>query len=286
MSGLTAEQLALRTKGIGSSDVASIVGLNPWRSAHDVWLIKRGLVTEEGNVKTRMGTRVEACVLEEYVAETGAELAQFGTVGHPEAEWMLATPDAFVSGSKRLVEVKCVGWRSAFHWGDDEDAIPDYYRPQVEWQMLVTGAEECHVAAWIGGSDFRIYTVKRNPSLAAALVNACRSFWFDNVVGNTPPAVDGSDGARRMLASLYPRNTKPLLSASAEHDRLADCLARARIAYDEAELAKKAAENAVIEAIGEADGIQSDGWKATYRATKTGTRRFVFTSLNKGKKAA
>ena len=283
---LSAEQHILRATGIGSSDIASIVGLNPWRSAHDVWMVKRGLVVEEGNVRTRMGSRVEACVLDEYREETGAELAQFGTVRHAENDWMLATPDAFVFGAPRLVEVKCVGWRSAFHWGDEEDAIPDYYRPQVEWQMAVTGAEDAHVAAWIGGSDFRIYTVRRNAVLADALVEAGRRFWFDHVLTGEPPAIDGSDGARRMLAQMYPRNTKPLLSASAEHDRLADCLARARLAFDEAEQAKKAAENAVIEAIGDADGIQSDGWKATYRATKTGTRRFVFTSLNKGKKAA
>jgi putative phage-type endonuclease len=286
MSGLTKEQLAIRATGIGASEVASVVGLNPWRSAHDVWLLKRGLVDESGNVKTRMGTRVETCVLEEYIAETGAEIANFGTVRHTSNDWMLATPDACVFGAPRLVEVKCVGWRSAFHWGTEEDAIPDYYRPQCQWQMTVTGATEVHVAAWIGGSDFRIYTVRHNEALEAALVEACRAFWFENVLAGEPPPVDGSEGARRMLAELYPRNTKPLVKATSEHERLADLLARARVAYDEAELAKKAAENALIKAIGDADGITSDAWKATYKATKTGSRRFLFTERNADSKAA
>jgi putative phage-type endonuclease len=275
---LTAEQQAIRATGIGASEIASIVGLNPWRSAHDVWLIKRGLVTEQGNVRTRMGQRVEACVLEEYTAETGAKLTFPGTVRHPDNEWMLCTPDGYVDG-QRVVEVKCVGWRSAGHWGDDEDAIPDYYRPQCEWQMAVMGVAECHLAAWIGGSDFRIYTVRRNETLASALIEAGRAFWFDRVIGGEPPAVDGSDGARRMLAELYPRSTKPLLKATPEHDELADLLARARVAYDEAEASKKAAENRLIEAIGDADGIGGNGWKVTYRTSeKTGRRSLRFTA--------
>lgn len=276
MSGLTAEQRARRSQGIGASEIAAIVGLNPWRSAHDVWLIKRGLVDEAESVQTRMGSRVERCVLDEYQAETGAALAYPGTVAHPREPWMLATPDALVEAERRAVEVKCVGWRSAFHWGEDADAIPDYYRPQVAWQLEVFGLEEAHVAAWIGGSDFRIYTVRRNPTLAAALIEAGRRFWFDHVLTGDPPPVDGSDGARRMLSELYPRNTKPLLRATDEHDALADCLQRARVAFEEAELAKRAAEHALIAAIGDADGIYSDAWRATYRATKTGARRLLF----------
>jgi putative phage-type endonuclease len=275
---LTAEQQAIRATGIGASEIASVVGLNPWRSSHDLWLLKRGLVTEEGNVRTRMGNRVEACVLEEYQAETGATLAFPGTVRHPTEPWMLCTPDAQVVGAPRIVEVKCVGWRSAMHWGADEDAIPDYYRPQCEWQMAVLGAEECHVAAWIGGSDFKIYTVRRNPRLADALVEAGRRFWFDNVIGGDAPQVDGSEGARRMLAELYPRSGKPMLHATAEHDELADLLARARLALDEADASKRAAENRLIEAIGDADGIKGANWKITYRTSeKTGRRSLRFT---------
>jgi putative phage-type endonuclease len=276
---LTVEQQAIRATGIGASEIASVVGLNPWRSAHDVWMIKRGLVTEEGNVRTRMGNRVEACVLDEYRADTGSVLEFPGTVRHPTNEWMVCTPDGRVVGASRIVEVKCVGWRSALHWGTEEDAIPDYYRPQCEWQMAVMGVEECHLAAWIGGSDFRIYTVKRNPALAEALIEAGRAFWFDHVIGGEPPEVDGSEGARRMLAELYPRSSGTMCRATAEHEQLADVLARARVAFDEAEAVKSLAENQLIAAIGDADGINGDGWKVTYRRSeKTGRRSLRFTA--------
>lgn len=281
-SGLTAHQQTRRAGGLGASEIAAVVGLNPWRSAHDVWLVKRGLVTEAGNVHTRMGQRIEACILDEYRESTGATLTFPGTVVHAREPWMLATPDAFVEAERRNVEVKNVGWRSALHWGEEEDAIPDYYRPQVAWQLEVLDVDEAHVAAWIGGSDFRIYTVRRNASLAEVLIEAGRRFWFDYVLTGKHPPIDGSNGARRMLAELYPRNNKPLVRATVEHDELANCLMRARIAYEEADSAKKASEHALIAAIGDADGLYSEAWRATYKTTKTGSRRFVFKTTDDG----
>lgn len=282
---LTDHQRAIRSTGIGASEIASIVGLNPWRSAHDVWLVKRGLVEEKGTIQSRMGQRVEACVLDEYREQTGSELSFPGTVRHPTEPWMLCTPDAIADEWVRVVEVKCVGWRTAFHWGDEEDAIPDYYRPQVAWQLEVLGIEEAHVAAWIGGSDYRIYTIRRNAALIEALVEAGRRFWFDHVLTGEPPPIDGTDGARRVLAEMYPRTGKPPIRATEEHNRLARKLEEARNAYEQAELEKKRAENLMIAAMGEADGIEGDDWRATYKALKTGAKRFVFKRIKERKAA-
>lgn len=284
---LTAEQREMRSAGIGSSEVAAVCGLNPWRSAHDVWLLKRGLAdeTSEENVRTRMGLRVEAAIADEYQLETGTELAHWGTAQGPEP-WMLATPDRAVFGARRLVEIKNVGWRSAFHWGSEDDAIPDYYRPQVEWQMLVCDADETDVAAWLGGSEFRIYRIKRNRELGKAIANVCRRFWFDNVLGNVPPPVDGSEGARRMLAKLYPKDEKPLMVATAEMNSLAERLAATKADLAVVEEKKAYLENKFREVIGDAAGILGEDWKATAKLTKAGTRPFVFKTLTQKAKAA
>lgn len=284
---LTNEQLAERMHGIGSSEVAAVCGLNPWRSAHDVWMLKRGLAdeTNDGNVRTRMGLRVESAIAEEYQLETGAELAHWGTVVGTEP-WMLATPDRSVFGVRRLVEIKNVGWRSAFHWGSDADAIPDYYRPQVEWQMLVCDADETDVAAWLGGSEFRIYRIKRNRELGDAIANVCRRFWHDNVLGNVPPTVDGSDGARRMLAKLYPTNTKPMAVATVEANELAERLAATRADLTTIEEKKSYLENKLREAIGDADGVLGPDWKATFKADRNGKRSFRFTTQQESKRTA
>ena len=40
---LTPEQLERRRSSIGASDVAAILGLDPYRTGLDIWLQKRGL---------------------------------------------------------------------------------------------------------------------------------------------------------------------------------------------------------------------------------------------------
>ena len=278
MSGLTKEQLAMRLQGIGASEIAAVAGLNPWMSAHDVWLLKRGLAEPAENVKSRMGNRVEAAVRAEYCEDQGVEVEDVGTLVHPTKPWMMATPDGRVKGMRRLLEIKCVGWRMAFHWGTEVDAIPDYYRPQVEQQLEVADADECHVAAWIGGSDFRIYTIQRDRELGVILGEIGRKFWHDHVLTGIPPKVDGSEGARRMLEKLFPRNAKPLLKASPPVAELGQSLRGARAELERIEARKLELENKIIEAIGDAEGVDADDWRVTYRANKNNKRVFRFVS--------
>jgi putative phage-type endonuclease len=275
---LTNEQLELRKKGIGASEIAAIAGINPWMSAHDVWCIKRGLAESVENVKSRMGHRVEAAVCAEYCEDQGVEVEEVGTIVHPQRDWQLATPDRRVKGHRRLLEVKCVGWRMAHHWGTEVDAIPEYYRPQVEQQLEVCDLDECHVAAWIGGSDFRIYTIRRDRELARILTEIGERFWVDNVLGGVPPKVDGTEGARRMLEKLFPRNAKPLLKATPDVEGIGLELLDARKTLERIERRKTELENRIIEAVGDADGIVADDWRVTYRANKNNKRVFRFVS--------
>lgn len=56
------EWLQWRTKGIGGSDVSIIAGINPFKSAHQLWLEKTGQVEPE---------------------QTDSEYAHFGTLLEP-----------------------------------------------------------------------------------------------------------------------------------------------------------------------------------------------------------
>lgn len=59
-----------------------------------------------------------------------------------EASWMMATPDGLSPDHGTIVEVKTTGkdWES---W----DHVNPAYQRQVQWQLFVTGAEEC-IFAW------------------------------------------------------------------------------------------------------------------------------------------
>lgn len=63
---LTAEQTSIRSRGVGSSEIGAVAGVNPYQSIHDVWLTKRGLATFTGNLATRMGSMIEDAIIHEY----------------------------------------------------------------------------------------------------------------------------------------------------------------------------------------------------------------------------
>jgi hypothetical protein len=64
-------------------------------------------------------------------------------ISSTEADWMMATPDGLSPDHGRIVEVKTTGR----DWGSYE-FVPLSYKRQVQWQLFVTGAEEC-VFAWM-----------------------------------------------------------------------------------------------------------------------------------------
>lgn len=270
---LSPEQIELRKHTLGSSEVAAAIGVNKYQSPHTLWCLKKGLLESEETVATRVGHKIEPIIAEMYQEDTEAELAHFGTVVHPLIPWMSATPDRAVYGQRRLVEIKCVGHRSAFDWGSGTEDVPDYYRCQIEWQMAVCDVEECDVAALIGGTDFRIYRIRRNVRLFDAIFAAAQRFWREHVEANIPPPIDGSAGAKEMLAKLFPRDAPGVLKpATLDAEKLAGRLAAAREAKAKAEAEEALLENKLRESIGDAEGIIGSTFKATWKANKNGVR--------------
>lgn len=285
--GLSPEQLEARMHGLGSSDVGSVIGENPFKSPHDVWLEKRGLVEPEppGN-PAWFGARVEAIVAERYTLETGRQLVHGpGTVAHPEHAWAMATTDRETPDAERIVECKEVGHHMERFWSLDADGAPHYVIAQAQWQMLVRRIPRCDVAVrFAGTSEFRIYEFTRDEALCASIFAVCRRFWFDNVLGGEAPRADGTEGARRMLSVLYPRNVGEMRSAPGEALPLVERYLAATATGKAAEAEAKLCGNKLREIIGDAEGLLGDGFKVTWRADKNGQRTLRVTA--KGRLAA
>lgn len=272
-AGLTPAQQEIRKTGLGASEVAAVAGLDPYRSALDVFSEKLGYAPPfEGNRATRLGSRLQPVIAEEALVELGGgTLSEPGTLRHPEEPWRLATPDYLLNGDT-ILEIKHTGYRSADAWGQGEDEIPARVLAQVTWQMDVAGIHKGAVAALIGGSDLRVYPVAYDPELAQSLVSVCRTFWFENVMAGVPPEIDGSDSARLYLAQRFPRETRPIADATAEQEQL---VAQLKQAKDEATLAEARVtlyENRLKAAIGDCAGIAGNGWSITWKATKDSAR--------------
>lgn len=279
---LSAEQMAVRATGIGASDIGAVAGLSPYASPMDVWLVKRGLAEVPQTDAMARGHQLEPAVASMYEAEhlaPGEALRHpAGTLRHPRYPWALATPDRLVvdplaDATVRLVEIKAVGWRSARYWGAEHDEVPPWYRAQIAWQMAVTGVEACDLAAFIGGEELRVYRIERDREMEAALLQIGRDFWRCVEEGREP-AVDGSEAWRSYLEARFPSARQVLRAATPEADEIAARLADARARREAAEADAERAANELRALIGDAEGIEGRGWRATWKSPAKGTPRW------------
>lgn len=104
---LTVEQLAFRKSRISASDVAVILGLNPWKTPADLWLEKTQDI--EPMIETEaieIGNMAESPLIDWCAASLGVQPdRELGTVPHPDHDWLCATPDAGIVGQKRGIVV-------------------------------------------------------------------------------------------------------------------------------------------------------------------------------------
>lgn len=277
--GLTTEEKARRRLTLGSSEIASVCGINPYATSHSVWSAKcLGTETEE-NEAMRLGNLLEPTIFSIYSDRYSVELTKGAYLLGPEP-WMSCTPDAYrVAGG--LVEAKLVGLRSIFQWGPgntderESDAVPLHYMCQAQWQMVCTGEPFCDVAALLG-TEFRTYRIRSNVDVQHKLVNRGRAFWEHYVLTKTPPPVDGSEDCRELLKTLYPRSGAEPVQADERLEQLAAALRQAREAVDQATEAKRLQENLFKAELKDARGAFGDGWRVRYAEQRDGKRPFVF----------
>jgi predicted phage-related endonuclease len=180
-----AEWLAERRKGVGASEVAAVLGLDPYRSALDVFLDKIG----QAPPREDTGRRIEATQV--FLRHPGGILT--------------ATLDA-LAAVNRPVEFKTLNMNHRAYveqLGEDgTDEVPETWQCQVQAQLLVAGADEADLAVFVGG-DLRHYTIRRQMAVHAAILGRVHAFWAEHVLAKVPPPATRASDARALHA-LYP----------------------------------------------------------------------------------
>lgn len=275
---LTEAQIEQRRHGLGSSDVAAVVGLNPYRSKIDVYNVKRGIVEDNvGNIDAVIhGNYAEPGILSHYEDTTGAALTRgkdIGTLSHPDHPWAMATPDAIAekNGSRWIVEAKEAGWTVAHRWGPaGTEEVPDEYLVQCQWQMFVMDIDRCDLHASVD-RQFRTYTIRRNEALIGQLFARALDFWT-KLRNGIPPEIDGSSGCADLLTSLYPEPKGERVQADEEAEALA--IELRGLYEDEKRIAerKDAIKAKLCERIGDARGMTTSVGTLSWSKARIGTR--------------
>lgn len=262
------EWLSWRQKGIGGSDAGAVCGLNPYRSAVDVWADKtsKSPIEIPDNEAMRVGRDLEDYVAKRFTEMTGKKVRRRNAMFQdPKYPFMLANVDRVVIGENALLECKTANAYGADKW--TAERIPESYELQCHHYMAVTGTKKVYIACLIMGIDFVVREIERDESLIDDLRRIESDFWHTYVETGKMPPPDGSKAAGEAILQMYPTSAadtsvdligfKDRLSRYDEIDALIGSLEREQAEIkQQIQLEMKDAETAYI-------GDRKVTWKST-----------------------
>lgn len=267
------EWLKYRTKGTGGSDVSIIAGINPFKSAHQLWLEKTGQIEPEqtDSEYAHFGTLLEPIVRREFTQRTGIRVRQkHMLLQSEEYPFMFADLDGVINenGETAVFEAKTASAYKQEVW---EEGVPAPYILQVQHYMAVTGAKRTYIAALVGGNHFYHHAVERDEEMIGKIVAMEKYFWETHVLGGMEPMPDGSEATTNYFNSRFRESNgetvelpEEALAVCIEYDRLSEELKRM-------EEAKNAAANQLKSYLKEAETGTVGGRKVTWKLVSKST---------------
>lgn len=195
------EWLELRRKGIGSSEVATILGLNPFDTPYLLWRRKRGELAEEPESEAMlMGHMLEDVVAKRWQRETGLEILPGSEEEilfvDEERPFMRVSPDRLYrkrpDGDEGILECKTTVKAVS------PDEIPLHWFVQLQYQLGVAGMAKGSLAWLVQGRHFGQMEMDFVKDYFDTLAEAVERFWTENVLGGKEPeAVNVQDVERK-----------------------------------------------------------------------------------------
>ena len=200
------EWLKYRKKGIGGSDAGAVCGLNPYRTAMQVYNDKISDAIEEiDNEAMRQGREFEDYVARRFTEATGKKVRRANAMFYHESyPFMLADVDRMVVGENAGLECKTASPFMAEHWKDGK--IPLSYQIQCYHYMSVCDADAWYIAVLIYGRELKYCRLERDEEMLSDLVRIEQDFWENHVQKRILPEPDGSKLADSVIADYFKRS--------------------------------------------------------------------------------
>lgn len=259
--------LEQRTKGVGGSDVASIMGLSPWKTPAQTWLEKTGNAAPDD--LSDKPFIVFGVIMEPLIGKWFAEQHPDFKVRRVNAvcqsiarPWAQASLDFEVYDGKSwgVLEIKTA--RSAKDW---DDGVPSFYLTQTCHYMDVTDRKYAYVAVFFRDTcEFREYRIERDEDDIAAVRSAVDSFWHDYVETNVMPVLTGTSGEASDLAWMWDKGSGFEQTFDPEVNELISAYQDAAEREKQAKADKTAASTKLIGIIGNNKGVETDVARVTW----------------------
>ena len=279
------EWLEIRKSGIGSSEVATIVGLNPWETPYQLWRRKVGIdEPKPENAAMRYGHHLEDAVSRMWHDSTGREIIKRSAIDwiirDNDRPYLQVSPDrTYWLGDSRSPEEKGILEIKTTRMKVDPTDLPKYWFCQIQYQLGVAGYKEGSLA-WLSagqGFDFGYVDLKFIPDFYEFLIDAVSKFWTDNILGKQEPdSVSAAD-----VVMKFDRHTdKKTIECSEEvfeaYSKLKDVKGEIAALTER----KETLEGTLKMAFGDAEALSYCGdtiatWKAPKPSMKFDQKKFI-----------
>lgn len=268
---ITTEQRIARRNYLGSSDCAAIFGLDPFKSALDVWLEKTGKLEEETeNAAMKRGQYLEPALLNfaaDWISDNRPGLGGFTRdVMKIHDNGILATNfDGLADTGGYVVEAK--SFASDEELGEPEtDAVPNRVLIQTHQQMLVAGGafNVSFIPVIVPGYkrfDFRMYIADRNSDLVEEIETRCTDFMERYVKRDIRP--DDFKPSMEVLKRMK-RTPGKIVQFGEEGQKIITNWLIAKEAAKVAAAKEEALKAELLDALGDAQAARTPTGKVTY----------------------
>lgn len=188
----TAEWHFWRADGIGGSDIAAIMGLNPYKTPYQLWLERTGRVERPViNEAMRHGIENEESARRNYCSKTGIGMGP-ACYQHDEHEFIRASLDGITYDGKSVIDFKCPQWYT-YALIQETNRFPEYWIAQVRYNMLAANAERGELSAYNDARNESIeIEIERSAAFDDKMIAAASQFW-QYIQTDTPPEKTDAD---------------------------------------------------------------------------------------------
>ena len=278
------EWLKYRESGIGSSEVATIVGLNPWETPYQLWRRKVGLdAPKQENFAMKAGHYLEDAVSLFWQDETGQQVIKSSAgdwiIRDDERPYLQVSPDRtyWLADMPHSNENKGILECKTTQMTIDEDDIPKHWFVQVQYQLGVAGYQHGSLAWLTQGRNFGYKDLAFVPDFFAWLVEEVDKFWVDNIQAKQEPTAANVQD----ILLKYNRHTDgKIVEVNDEIFAAYQDLKAVKDKLSAIEEKKTALEEKIKLGFGDAEAISYDGqtlatWKAPKPSNKFDAKAFT-----------
>jgi len=186
-----------RSQYRNASETAAVMGLSPWQTPHELWLVKTGRKIVEETAPMRHGTAMEPVARAAFEETTGMIMQPQVVVDGLYS----ASLDGITLQGDTMLEVKVPfrGQISELWQTIKSGTVPEHYMLQVQHQLMVSGAARAYL--WVYDGNVGINTLIQPDQTTFDSIRAAWDAFQPYLDSDSPPPLTEQDTKARTDAA-------------------------------------------------------------------------------------